>query len=344
MNWLSELIRRRSGRRGWTLAGLMLLAVALGAARQDSLPRAESSRSVDTFEGSYSARRHQLSELDPERLDELRRRKNAFEQLSEADRKRVQQLHEELQTHPDSEQLQLVMRRYYRWLKTLDDRERRELLDLPPLERLEKIRGIRDRQARASFGRVGATKLPDEDVGWVYEWIKQTVTEKREAIDSLFQLPEIQQRLSTTTRRSFSQPSLNLRRSNFRFLWLANNAPEYAGKIVIEEFDKLRAGLSTAALEIIDEYGPEEQMDLVIQWYKAAYYARTNVTDDKLFEFWQGLPPEEKEQMDQLSHSEWRRRLESRYFHSLYTAQGGLDEQGEVDWPGRSGPRRRFPR
>lgn len=311
----------------WLVAGLSALAIVaclLWQWGEASWPReiGMAEEFVDTadgfrFSGNYEEKKTQLESLDSVQLEALRRRILKYEQLSDAQRSHVDLIHKQLNEHPDGAELRAVMQRYYRWLKVLDEKSRRELLDLKPADRIARICELRQQQNEESFGRVGASKLPDKDANWVYEWTMLMVESKRDRIDQLLDSDEIKERLPDTIRSLVSKPAITARRSNYRFRLLVEHAPEYARALAFEDFEKLRKGLSVDSLKIIDAYSGEEQQQLILQWFKQASDENNRVTDEKLYQFWLSLPEGTRELLDKLSPAEWRRVLNKRYLHSL---------------------------
>ena len=317
-------------------AGVALACFFLPVQAQDMPTSVLRARDLDQstgsrFFGTINERRKLLMSLTPMELEVLRRRKLKFEQLSDSQRDQVVQFHQDLSARDDQDELRLVMNRYYQWLKSLDEKTRRQLLDLEPNKRIERIKEELDKQAKASFGRVGSTKLPNGDINSVYDWIKQTILKKEDKMNELLNSPEVKAKLPKNGVGDLSRPARTDGRKNYRFTLLEKYAPELAQDLVFEEIDVLRARLSDEALQIIDSYPEETQKKLVLQWFRAAQYAQTNVSDAKLYRYWKSLPIEEQEQYENMSRADWRLLLEKRYFHNLRVRGGEdlVDEDGD---------------
>ena len=81
---------------------------------------------------SLGQRRARVNQLTADEKLELQRKQERFESLPIAERERLRQLHVQLESRPDSEQLLQVLRRYDQWLGSLQSGQRAKLLALPP--------------------------------------------------------------------------------------------------------------------------------------------------------------------------------------------------------------------
>ena len=292
----------------------VILWLLVGTNTSDSVAESDSStnRVLSRFEGPVETRRAHLSALPPVELEVIHRRRQKLVSLSEVRREQVQTFHEELMEHPNKEELQKTLNRYYIWLRSLSQKEQRRILESTGIEQLNRIKSLREEQAKASFGMAGATKLPEVDVSWVYTWIIQTVAEKKTQIDELLNSPDVKKRLPKLALNT-GRPARSKGLYNYRFKLLAEHAPEYAKELVFEEMDKLRSGLSLEAREIINSLQVADQKELLLQWFLAALFARERVTDADLFEFWSAMSPERRETFEMFSREEWRVELKELY-------------------------------
>ncbi|HID75303.1 MAG TPA: DUF3106 domain-containing protein, partial [Planctomycetaceae bacterium] len=72
-------------------------------------------------------RRARIEQMSLAEQEQLRRHLTRFAAMSPVEQQRLRQLHRAIQDHPQSEQLERVMRRYCEWLKTLEPFQREEL-------------------------------------------------------------------------------------------------------------------------------------------------------------------------------------------------------------------------
>ena len=60
----------------------------------------------------------------------------------EIEQAKIRELHQQIQSHPESEKLLATMNRYNEWLMTLTVYQRAELLKLPKKERIAHIKSL----------------------------------------------------------------------------------------------------------------------------------------------------------------------------------------------------------
>jgi len=266
-----------------------------------------------------------LQHLDIEKLNELRRKRNMFEQLDAQGRQELRDFHYQVSTHENPEELSSTMRRYYSWLKTLPDKEQIDLLDLPSDQRIERTRELIEQHASDLFGKTSETQLPEQDASTVYEWIKQTQNKKSEDLLAHFRSSEIQEKWakmqSASGRRyrprrdrqgSTSDPSAYARQR----IWIvvASIDPDFVGDLVFQEIDELKSGLSQEALDIFERYQGEEQRKLVLNWIRTATQAKQHVSDEMLRRFYdEVLSAETRDEYDKMTPENRRRRLRIEY-------------------------------
>ena len=291
---------------------LWLLSLDFGGVQVSDSTGKIDALTVSRFEGTLSERQSGLASLSPVEVEVLRRRQQKYESLSTTRREQVEQFHEALMAHPAKAELQATMDRYYQWLRTLDQKDQLAIMDLSTEERLEKIKSIREDQIKASFGLAGATKLPQVDEEWVKSWILKTVADKKERIDELLNQPDVKSRLPRLALNT-GRPARSSRLYNYRFSLLAMHAPEYARELVFEGVDELKSRLSKEALKIINNREIEDQKELLLQWFVAACLARERIDDEKLFDFFQQLRPEQQASFEMYSREMWRSELQAYY-------------------------------
>ncbi|HIQ21150.1 MAG TPA: hypothetical protein EYH34_07940 [Planctomycetes bacterium] len=98
-------------------------------------------------------RRARIEQMSLAEQEQLRRHLTRFAAMSPVEQQRLRQLHRAIQDHPQSEQLERVMRRYCEWLKTLEPFQREELRQLPARERLARVsRRLEEQDNRIARG------------------------------------------------------------------------------------------------------------------------------------------------------------------------------------------------
>ena len=88
--------------------------------------------------------RARLKQLQPEQAEALLRQMQRWERMSPEDRQRVQRLHQQVESHPQKEQLLEAMQRFHRWLIQVPLEIQFEMLnsDASTPERLEQFRKL----------------------------------------------------------------------------------------------------------------------------------------------------------------------------------------------------------
>ena len=239
---------------------------------------------------NFKQREAILASYDPDQLVQLKRKKTKFENLSEEELGEIRAFHQRLKHHADREELQRILVRYYNWLKSLDEVTRTEIMDLPANDRKARIRSIKTQQAERLFGLVGSTALPDEDKKFVLDWVNLIVDSKREQIKRL-NLSEYRKKLDQIRRGEIKPYGRSIDR-------LLSISPEIAAELIFEDIESLKWGLSPTGLQIFMGRDEEEQKKLVAQWLRSARYAQRLVTNEDLIEFYERLPPERKEELN----------------------------------------------
>src|SRR4051794_39380166 len=156
----------RAAARGLLPAARCLLAVGLlGMPWFPSAARAQ----------SYSQNEARLKEMTPDQKEDLRRKKNRFDELSIDEQRRLRDLHQSIATDPNASDLMDTVTRYSRWLATLDSTERSTLLDIKePEKRIERIKELMHKQEERRF-LFYAGNLPEKDRTTIYDWLREFV-------------------------------------------------------------------------------------------------------------------------------------------------------------------------
>jgi len=119
---------------------VLLLLSAAGTFALFQIPALFGGKNDDT--DHVRAHRERIANMTQAERERLRRRADRyFEELTESDRQRLRQLHRDLQTHPNADELKRVMQKYNEWLASLSAYEQKELRD-----RLENAQTLEDKR------------------------------------------------------------------------------------------------------------------------------------------------------------------------------------------------------
>ncbi|MEM7456607.1 MAG: hypothetical protein AAF456_19840 [Planctomycetota bacterium] len=273
-----------------------------------------------------------LDSYDLEQLNEIRKSRNTFQQLPEADQQRIRKLQAELAVHEERSRLIAVMQRYNSWLfDGLSARQRREVLDLPADQRIERIREL-----RLHPELLDGVALDSRDLDEVYKWSRETIQAEKELINVHAESREFLEKL---TRYMEVNPDNRIQMKLLDDLGLLDQVdPEFVFEIVSRNVQLLRVTLSHEADRILDDaWDPEKQKELVIRWVVTATAAREDVTRDELMEYLKTLPEATVERLDRLSPDELleelqrmfrREKLRRGFYHVPENSSGSLDDTG----------------
>lgn len=295
-----------SSNRGWRFplrlrlmaAAGITVSLAAGLALQPEQPEAHP--------------RQRLAAMSGHDLAELQNRQRRFEQMPELKQHRLREMHDRLQVHPRHEALMATLKRYYEWIKSLSAEDRAIIKSLSGDERLARIRDIRQQQAEQIFGIAGDTQLPRNDVSGLFEWNREFLAAKRDAMLAL-----VRQRGSGGEGRSFRGFDESSR-TDFLFFVLSRTDPDGAAALITEDdIDQLKKKLSPDAVTIIDDQQtlPERQK-LVYRWVISAISAQLDpsIPDRELMDFYDTqMTSEQRQQVDAMT-AENRRRTIARLY------------------------------
>ncbi len=307
----------------WHPFGCLVSLVALSA--MFSVYGAEPAQAAD----SYADQRARLETMSAEEKEQLQRKKERFEALSEAEQKRLRELHAEVASAPESDELLAVMTRYNEWLKTLSSAVRAELLSLPPDERIKRIKEIKQDQERQRF-REFANNLPERDMNIVYSWIEEFVGRNEEAY--LERTPgEFRRRLqqmNETERRKALVGGLIWRRWD-------DDSPKPSEIEISELLPQLS---EETRREVARATTNEEKLLVIRTLVRAAVLSKVlpPITDEQRQQVFAKLSSVERERLEQMAPDMMRRELTR-----MYHAQQFRERDGWRGWgpPGSGGPR-----
>jgi hypothetical protein len=285
---------------------------------------------------SIEERINWIDSLDIEQKSELRRKSEEFFKLSSERQAEFRDFHQKLANHPDRVQLIQVMNSFYNWLKTLGLSEQARLLDMTETkDRLNEIASIRSRQAREAFGKVGATALPTaRDAETLYDWYELTISSKEK---------EIRSRFAGIVADYFHQNNISFRRSDLERFAYRRPVKQLVGILIgvnrsviedlmLENVDLLRSALSFEARTILDEQSPDEQKELIFNWFEVANETKSSISAERLQEFYEQLPLADRDKLDKMDPETWYRTLEERYRAENRNSRLRTSFGGEQDW------------
>lgn len=245
---------------------------------------------VGTILESPEARRQRLSKLSALEKDELQRNANRFHQLGDGDRARLRRLKDELASHEDAAELQLVMVRYGDWLATLASGQRLELLDLPADARVESIGKL-----------IAVQELRPEDAKALLSWLHDFVREHQEQI--LAALPE-ERRIALN-----QLPDRDRKRNALAYAYVHRASQSVTpSDVEIDRLEEKLADRARAALRSQDDR--ESRVRLIVEWSRTALgdsFKKPSagrlpgVARAELMRFYQELTAEDRERLEGLS-------------------------------------------
>jgi len=221
---------------------------------------------------TLAERRARIESMDPAEIAELRRAQEHFAGLDPSEQARLRDLHEKIESHPQSEELWSTVQRYCEWVQTLSQTERADLRDLPPAERIKRMKEIREqrekRKSRWAEGRAEFIKkqfppqASDEEIEAFLHWIDGYVT--RKGIRLVEGLPEPhRQRVEQALVEAEDDPTR--RREILGFVWLRQQSPQ-GGKLPrMDEADlkQLESELPESARKWLSEKDADSRSALV---------------------------------------------------------------------------------
>ncbi|MBN2474500.1 MAG: hypothetical protein JXB62_07820 [Pirellulales bacterium] len=298
-NESTSVLGRRSG-FGVVLGVLLISPMAIGAA---------------WGEDQMAANRRQIESMTPAEKERLRQRLEWFAKLDPAEQERLRELHRQLESDPNAEQLHRVMRGYCQWLKELPPYRRAELLDLDPAARVRRIKQMRDEEARNEGDRPKR-----EDMEGVFRWMEQYV--KQHADEILQEVPE-------PVRKQIAEESAPGRQKWAMWMmwqrWLMP-PPDKPLLPSDEDLAELRSKLSEETRLRLESKSPEEQRQTITGWIRYATRQRFSPRrfrdgplppdfQKRLQDFFENeLEDQDREQLLSLPGDEMQRRLQQMYW------------------------------
>jgi len=207
-------------------------------------------------------RRQQIESMTPEQKQQLLWLKERFAKLDPAEQQRLRQLHKQLCSEKNADQLRQVMHHYHEWLMTLSPLVRSELAEMAPEERIKRIKKIRADQLKSKRATLaGATP---EDVEQLFQWMAEYA---RENADSFLD------KLSAERRREIlGMPETARRRMVAWLIWQGwqTAKPGSLPSPDTEELADLCERLSEGCRKHLQSKSPAEQRQIIVNWIRQA--------------------------------------------------------------------------
>jgi len=280
-------------------------------------------------------RRNHIERLDLDQKRELKRNYDEYLELPADEMKTLRDFHNRLTEHPNHQQLSRVLNEFYEWLKTLELAEQARLLDLSGDKQLIEIARIKSRQARADFGKSGATQLPTkQDAEFLFDWYELTLNSHEQQIRHQFLIVVV----DFLTRNQRDVPAAQLNRFSRRqplnqlisIMMRVNR--KSVEDIMLTDVDLLRRGLSSEAREIFDRQSQTGQKELLLNWIDSANQSGTTVSPERLQEFYETLSVNERDALDKMSPDKWIQALTKKYWEHQNRQARSNDLEDANDW------------
>ena len=261
---------------------------------------------------SIADRRKHVERLMPEEKDELRRSEERFAALDPAEQERLRRLQREIDQDGDAEHLRLVMCNYHKWLMTLPDFRRTELLEMEPEQRLKRIKALLQEQAQHE-----ATKLNSKDIAGLTHWLDDYA--RHHGPHFLEMLPDRQRQAAA---QRFAQlPTAERDREFWRLVWwrLQWGGGTKVPLLTESEMVQLRTYLTPETRARLESAARNEQWAIVSGWlvqiFRQQFKASgSGASDEEIAHFFeQSLNDEERDRLLRLPSDEMQRQLRQKY-------------------------------
>jgi hypothetical protein len=300
-------------------------------------------------------RQARLERMDAADKQKLRQAQELFNELDKAEQKRLRDLSEKIEAHPDRDKLLAVMEQYCAWVvDKLSVYERDALRKLEPAERIQRIKELREEQAsrekewsrgRSRSGGERLWKLASKEEAALGQWIDEYVAAN--ASELLEALPEpLQKELLAELEQAQDDPES--RRKLFARLWMRWKLASRGRPMPVDEaaWERLHRQLSPDTRAWLDKFPPNPRRWFARGLIEAFVFLHTQ---EELSEYLENkLKPADRDWLTNLPPEEMREELWRRYVRSKWPdALPPFPEHRRPPWrggfPGRSpgapGPR-----
>ena len=266
------------------------------------------------------SRRERLATLSVSEKRDLLKKKERFDQLNDEQRRRLRELHAEIQAHPDRDVLNQVLSSYTIWLSTLPQRVRAELADLSPQERLKEIQKLARTREDRRIERIG---LSQPDARAVIDWWRETLD--REAETLVESIPD--KSIRARVRERFQ--NRRDRRSRFRgFFEMVNAYGGLEGVVARVSHEGLTKRLSAEATESYVNCETTEQKNELVATWIIGILRPPPVPKEKLMKLMEELPDGIQADLEKLPPAQQYERLEHMYNQRFWRGPGGMWDRG----------------
>jgi hypothetical protein len=295
---------------------------------------------------SYAENKARLDAMMPEQKEELRRRKLAFDELSDPEKNRLRDLHAAITSDSNADELMATLKSYSRWLANLDPAEKFELQKIAdPDKRIARIKELIQQQEERRF-RQYFEKLPDDDRKTIYQWLGEFVASHAD---------EIREKLPPSSRQRVNDAADgDPQRRELFFAWQRSRkvpgmpvpgADDYA-QLFSRFTEGTQKAIESAAANALssepaDQRTPERQKLLekerMEELERTARYSRffLQVSLDELHKFYNAMKSDDPRRKSLLGKEgdEFRRELQRMYNAERFWGSGPGGPRFGPGWP-----------
>ena len=110
-----------------------------------------------------------LDSASSDLLARLKTNRKSYDQMTESQQQKLRDMYLEIQNHPDRESLLETLELYNRWLTTLEDHRKNDLLQVASVE--DRLKSITNMRGAKAFAKMGANRLPETDYVPFRRWL-----------------------------------------------------------------------------------------------------------------------------------------------------------------------------
>jgi hypothetical protein len=293
-----------------------------------------------------------IKQMSPDQKDDLRRKKQRFDELSDDEKQRLRDLHAAIVSDPSATELSHTVTRYTRWLSSLEASERSILLDIKdPEQRIARIKELMQQQEERRF-RQYFSNLPEDDRKTIYKWLSEFIAAHADEIVQRLP-PHVKQRIADAEgdearRRELFGSWLRWRREF--------NLPYFKSEDYLDLFKKFSpetqktiesSAVNALSSEPEDQRTSERQLALqqqrVEELARTALYSRffPQISQQELLKYYDAMKPDDlrRKQLEGKEGEELRRELQ-RMYNWEHGGRGGPPNQsgGRGFGPPSGGP------
>ena len=304
---------------------------------QDASPQTELDEDINLqpLPETLELRSDRLKSMLPRQLESIQRNRTAFDSLPQARKEALAKFHRELIKHPRRQQLNTTLLSYYDWLKSLGQSARTELLDIADIEnRIGNIKQKIEGQNLQAFGKAGATKLPADDAKKVFRWYDELIKKNKQQIrDSaaIVYIDQYKEKFAQAPTAGEVSKVINGPLSQLMTFIFKHDRSLIEPMITVQDISQLKYVLSSEANDILDAgFSVDERNRLIINWIDAANQARFSIDPKTLQGFYDNLADEQRDELDDLSPTDWRNRLIRLYRQYQLDSNSGFDTSQDI--------------